>query len=158
MNKYISAAIAGVALSLTATMATAEAAKPAAPAEASIPFAANHGGILNWRADGNKGLYVQGPRRQWYYAKFIGSCLGRELREHAPPPSIRRRSGRFDRSSAVVRAPRRPLQLAEASMASDGPSVEEQRRTQGTAKKSHTGRRRRGRSAVITADQQGSSK
>jgi hypothetical protein len=41
--------------------------------EASIPFA-NHGGINDWRADGDKGLWVQGINRHWFYAKFLGTC------------------------------------------------------------------------------------
>jgi Family of unknown function (DUF6491) len=41
--------------------------------EASIPFA-NHGGINDWRADGDRGLWVQGINRKWFYAKFLGTC------------------------------------------------------------------------------------
>lgn len=44
-------------------------------AEAYIPFA-NSGGIRDWRALDEKGLYVQGPKRQWYYATLIGPCYG----------------------------------------------------------------------------------
>ena len=150
MNKYISAAIAGVALSLTATMATAEAAKPAAPAEASIPFAANHGGILNWRADGNKGLYVQGPRRQWYYAKFIGSCPGvnfaNTLAFNTAP------MGSFDRWSTVI-VPREGRCNLQSVVASDGPpSKQELKAAKVTMAAADAA------DAVITADQQGSSK
>lgn len=44
-------------------------------AEAYIPFA-NSGGIRDWRALDEKGLYVQGPQRQWYYATLFGPCYG----------------------------------------------------------------------------------
>lgn len=44
-------------------------------AEVYIPFA-NSGGIRDWRALDEKGLYVQGPKRQWYYATLIGPCYG----------------------------------------------------------------------------------
>jgi uncharacterized protein DUF6491 len=43
--------------------------------EARIPFA-NHGGIRDWQADHDKGLWVQDVHRNWYYAKFMGTCFG----------------------------------------------------------------------------------
>lgn len=43
--------------------------------EASIPFAAR-GGIRDWAADGEKGLWVQAVNRKWYYAQFMGRCIG----------------------------------------------------------------------------------
>ena len=43
--------------------------------EASIPFAAR-GGIRDWAADGEKGLWVQAVNRKWYYAEFMGRCVG----------------------------------------------------------------------------------
>jgi hypothetical protein len=42
---------------------------------AGIPFA-DLGGIRSWRADGDRGIYVQGRRGQWYYAEFFGPCIG----------------------------------------------------------------------------------
>ena len=43
--------------------------------EASIPFA-SRGGIRDWAADGDRGLWVQGVNRKWYYAQFMGRCTG----------------------------------------------------------------------------------
>ncbi|HKJ74433.1 MAG TPA: DUF6491 family protein [Alphaproteobacteria bacterium] len=42
--------------------------------EARIPFAAL-GGIQNWVADGDKAIYIEGLRHQWYHAKLMGECL-----------------------------------------------------------------------------------
>jgi hypothetical protein len=61
------AAIAGAAESKSAP-------QPAATQEARIPFAAL-GGIQNWVADGETGLYIEGLRHQWYHAKLMGDCL-----------------------------------------------------------------------------------
>jgi uncharacterized protein DUF6491 len=46
-----------------------------AQVEASIPFAAR-GGIRDWAADGERGLWVQAVNRKWYYAQFMGRCVG----------------------------------------------------------------------------------
>ena len=46
--------------------------------EVSIPFANQRSAIHSWQADGREGLWVQDGRREWYYAKFIGPCLGVE--------------------------------------------------------------------------------
>lgn len=40
--------------------------------EASIPF----GLIRDWQADREKGMWVQAYSRKWYYAEFMGRCLG----------------------------------------------------------------------------------
>ena len=149
MNKHLSTAIAGAALSLLATIAAAEATSAQPPAEASIPFA-NHGGILNWQADGNKGLYVQGARRQWYYAKFMGSCLGvnfaNTLAFNTAP------MGTFDRWSTVI-VPREGRCGLQSVVASDGPPSKQELKT---AKVTPTAAS--ATDAVITADQQSRSK
>jgi Family of unknown function (DUF6491) len=41
--------------------------------DARIPFV-NHGGVYNFVADGDKGLWIEGQHREWYYAKLIGPC------------------------------------------------------------------------------------
>lgn len=41
--------------------------------EASIAFPA-HGTIRNFEADGDDGVWIEGPRGDWYYAKLIGTC------------------------------------------------------------------------------------
>lgn len=43
--------------------------------DASIAFP-NHGGIRNFEANGERGLWIEDRQRRWYYAKFIGNCRG----------------------------------------------------------------------------------
>ena len=43
--------------------------------ETSIPFA-QHGGIRDWKADRDRGLWIQDTRRHWHYAQFMGRCSG----------------------------------------------------------------------------------
>ncbi|MGH8253333.1 MAG: DUF6491 family protein [Steroidobacteraceae bacterium] len=64
----------------TCASAGAAANQPAHPPEATVPFAAN-GGIENWEADGNKGLWIQVRGRHWYYAKFFAPCPGVQFHE-----------------------------------------------------------------------------
>ena len=68
-------AVAAGVLAALASVGTARAMDSAAAHEASIPFA-NLGGIYDWEADGDHGIWVQDIRRQWYYAKFMGPCTG----------------------------------------------------------------------------------
>lgn len=46
-----------------------------AKANARIAFA-DHGAISDWRADREKGVWVQANNRQWYYATFMAPCNG----------------------------------------------------------------------------------
>jgi hypothetical protein len=39
----------------------------------SIPFV-DHGGILDWQADGSKGIWIQASGGRWYYASFSSPC------------------------------------------------------------------------------------
>jgi hypothetical protein len=65
----LAALVAGNGLTLAASTQAA-----AAP-EAAISFA-NHGGIRDWNALDDKGIWIQSVRRQWYYATFFGPCTG----------------------------------------------------------------------------------
>jgi hypothetical protein len=65
---------------------------------ASIPFA-NHGGIRDWRADRDQGLWVQDTHRQWYYATFMSTCLGLNFAQTIAFDT--QPSGRFDRFSSI---------------------------------------------------------
>ncbi len=67
------AALAALALAATPALAQAPA-SPAQPAEASIPFV-NHGGIRDWRAQGDSTLYVQDQSGQWYRASLMGPAF-----------------------------------------------------------------------------------
>lgn len=46
--------------------------------ETAIPFANQRSAIQSWQVDGDMGLWVQDGRREWYYAKLAGPCLGIE--------------------------------------------------------------------------------
>jgi len=60
---------------LLAVAGAAFASEATTPKPASIPFA-NHGGIRDWKADRDQGLWVQDIHRQWYYAKLMAPCTG----------------------------------------------------------------------------------
>ena len=62
----------GIALLAAASVASAS--ETITP-KAYIPFA-NSGGIRDWKADRDQGLWVQDTHRQWYYAKFMAPCTG----------------------------------------------------------------------------------
>jgi Family of unknown function (DUF6491) len=66
--------IAGVLAGLMTSAVVARQTKERAlGVEARIPFV-NHGGVNNFHADGDKGLWVQDQYRRWYYAALIGAC------------------------------------------------------------------------------------
>lgn len=71
----------GVGLALAAVTPLCLAAETAAPAaaapavQASIPFV-DHRNLLDWQADGREGLWIQDQRRNWYYARLLGPCIG----------------------------------------------------------------------------------
>jgi hypothetical protein len=52
----------------------AEGAAPKPP-EVSIPFV-DHNNIRDWQADRKEGVWIQDQRREWYYAKLLGPCIG----------------------------------------------------------------------------------
>lgn len=68
-------------------------------AEAHIAFA-NAGGIDDWRALDDKGLYVRGPHRQWYYATLFSSCFG--LSTANSVAFITSPGGSFDKFSTII--------------------------------------------------------
>jgi Family of unknown function (DUF6491) len=111
----------GVALFLAAfaggaVHATEAASRSTAP-EASIPFV-RHGGIRNWEADRNRGVWIQDVHRNWYYATLMAPCFGLDfatsLGFDAGP------TGDFDRFSAIV-VPREGRCPVRSFAASDGP-------------------------------------
>ena len=108
---------------LPARLALAEGATPATPApaprpEASIAFA-DHGGVWNWEADGNRGIWVQSSQRSWYYGAFTGPCFGLQFHE-----AIKFRfspSGSLDRYSQVQTRDSSGSCWFKSFTASDGP-------------------------------------
>jgi hypothetical protein len=63
-----------------------------------IPFA-NSGGIRDWKADRDQGLWVQDIHRQWYYAKLMAPCIGLNFAETIGFDT--HPLGRFDKFSAI---------------------------------------------------------
>ena len=87
--------------------------------EPSIPFA-NHGGIYDWRANGMKGIWVQGADHQWYYGTFVGTCFGLNTAQRVGfVPEV---TGEFSRWSSIIVPHENRCQLAtfEPSVAPQG--------------------------------------
>jgi hypothetical protein len=84
---------------------------------AEIPFA-NHGGIRDWAADRDKGLWVQGLNKQWLYATFMGPCNGLDFANSIAFDT--RPMGTFDRWSSVIVPGRQRCVIAKLTP-SDGP-------------------------------------
>jgi hypothetical protein len=96
MSKLRSGLMLGAAV--LAAAGGAFASEAVAP-RASIPFA-NHGGIRDWKADRDQGLWVQDVHRQWYYAKLMAPCSGLNFAQSIGFDT--HPLGRFDQSSAIV--------------------------------------------------------
>jgi hypothetical protein len=103
--------------------ASTPAAAPAAPA-ASIPFA-NHGGIRDWQADKDRGVWVQDVHRNWYYAKLMGPCIGLDFANSIGFDT--HPLGTFDRFSAIV-VPGTGRCTVQSFTASEGPRAEKDRK------------------------------
>ena len=67
--------------------------------EVSIPFA-NRGGIKDWQADADRGLWIQDVHNKWYYAKLLNTCTGLNFANSIGFDT--RPSGTFDRFSYIV--------------------------------------------------------
>jgi len=119
----LSLRVATLALGALATMSLgpAFAADTAAKPQASIPFA-DHGGIWDWQADGTKGLWVQSNSRQWYYATFMGPCIGLDFANSVGFDT--HPLGTFDRFSAVV-VPRWGRCQVQSLELSEGPAAKQ---------------------------------
>ncbi len=72
-NRYSNMLLALAAAAALAAGAIAEGAPK--PAEVSIPFVDQHN-IRDWQAHGTEGVWIQDQRREWYYAKLLGPCIG----------------------------------------------------------------------------------
>jgi hypothetical protein len=67
--------------------------------EGNISFPA-HGGIRNFRADNDKGVWLEDRQRNWYYASFLGTCP--EIRFAQGIGLDTRGSARFDKYSKIL--------------------------------------------------------
>jgi hypothetical protein len=45
------------------------------PASTAAAFV-NRANMINWLADGERGLWIQSDSRAWFYARFVGLCHG----------------------------------------------------------------------------------
>jgi hypothetical protein len=90
--------VLGVALLVAGASAfAAESAKPTP--QPYIPFA-NHGGIRDWAADHDRGVWLQDIHRRWYYAKLMGPCIGLDFATTIGFDT--HPLGRFDQFSSIV--------------------------------------------------------
>ena len=85
--------------------------------EPSIPFA-NHGGIRDWHADRDRGLWVQNVHGKWFYASLMGPCTGLDFAQTIAFDT--RPAGTFDRFSAII-VPRYGRCVVQSLAPSGGP-------------------------------------
>ena len=108
-----SASIALLSTALIAVVTHSEVAGAGTPATS-----VRHLDILNWIADGERGLWIQMGERKWFYARFPRSCDG--LNSTQSLIFDTRISGNRDRTSSVV-VPGHGLCSWEALRPSRGP-------------------------------------
>ena len=90
---------AALAVGLVAATLAGSAAASESAVQPSIHFA-DHGGIYDWRANGDKGIWVQSIGGQWFYGTFMGTCLGLDTALRVGFQS--EPTGDFDRWSTVI--------------------------------------------------------
>ena len=76
----VAAVVATVSATVAAGTAYAGTDKPAPAQNLTIPFADHHG-IEDWQADGDRGLWILARDRKWYYARFFAPCFGLSFHE-----------------------------------------------------------------------------
>lgn len=64
-----------------------------------LPFA-DLGGIRDFRANGDAGIYIEGYNNQWYYARFFSPCY--DLRFHEQVGFVLDVMGGLDRFSSIL--------------------------------------------------------
>lgn len=69
------AAAALVAAPLAAKPAPNAVAEPAVVKHDAYIAFANHGGVWDWRAEGNRTIYFQDRSKHWYRARLIGTAV-----------------------------------------------------------------------------------
>lgn len=96
MNRALMILVAGLAPLMAAH---AEPAPREVGEEATIAFPA-HGGVRNFRADTDRGVWIEDQRRNWYYASFIGTC--RDIRWVDAIAIDTYGSSRLDKHSRII--------------------------------------------------------
>ena len=121
--KKLALSLAALLLPLSAAAAIEPAEEPRAlGVEASIVFPSDSS-IRNWRADRDRGIWIQDRRRNWYYGTFIGICRDVDF-AHAIGVETRG-AGRLDKfASIIVRGERCPL----TSFVTSGPPPSKEER------------------------------
>lgn len=61
------------AAALLGALPTTASPAPTSGAETAIPFISRNG-IIDWKADGRRGLYIRSMSGRWYYARTQGLC------------------------------------------------------------------------------------
>ena len=72
---------------------------PAHASPGALHFA-DLGGIRNFRADGDHGMYIEGGNRQWYHADFFAPCIA--LRFHETVGFVIEPYGDLDKFSSII--------------------------------------------------------
>lgn len=97
--KSMSLSLATVPLALLAAIPAVQAATEHNPQAAAIPFA-DHGGVQDWRAQGDRTIYFEDQQRHWYRATLMNRAFNLPFAEHigidAGP------IGTLDRFGAIV--------------------------------------------------------
>jgi hypothetical protein len=88
-----------------------------APAVTAAAFV-NHADLMNWLADGERGLWIQVNNLRWFYARFAGVCHG--LNSTNSLVFDTRASTKVDRTSSVVVPGRGPCRV-QTLVPSSGP-------------------------------------
>lgn len=108
MKQFVLAPLLAIALAGSPVLAATNAKQPSA---AAIPFA-NHGGIRDWVAEGDRTLYVQDNFRKWYRATLFAPAFDLPFAQAIGFDT--RPMGTLDRWSAViVRGQRYPISSFE---------------------------------------------
>jgi hypothetical protein len=89
-----------------------------APAVTAATFV-NHADLINWLADGERGLWIQANNLRWFYASFAGVCRG--LNSTNSLVFDTRASSKIDRTSSVIVSGHGPCRV-QTLVPSSGPS------------------------------------
>jgi hypothetical protein len=109
-----SAAIAALA---TAVLPMHVAESDPAPAVTAAAFV-NRADLINWLADGERGLWIQANNLRWLYARFAGVCHG--LSSTNSLVFDTRASSKIDRTISVIVSGRGPCRV-QTLVPSSGP-------------------------------------
>lgn len=91
--------LVAAALAVLSGPALADTASREVGVEASITFPSN-ATIRNYRADGERGVWIEDRRRNWYYASFFGRCRNIDFAQAIGIDT--RGTSRLDRFSTII--------------------------------------------------------